>query len=137
MALTRRYLPNWSPADNAITVMDFSFLLPKGVGIVPSAPDYGYPGQPTPRLEIWTNNAAPVLRGGWNAATGGLVYSSDWFMKGSDGQAGTGVAVRNRTVFAWVDGGAPGTDYQFRWIVIDTGGNRWTRTGLVLVALTS
>lgn len=33
MAITRRYQPNWAPAESSIIGMDFSPMLPPGVGI--------------------------------------------------------------------------------------------------------
>jgi hypothetical protein len=48
-----------------------------------------------------------------------------------------GTAVRGRTVYSVVSGGDPGTDYQFRWVINDSLGNRWTRTGLVFCSETS
>jgi hypothetical protein len=49
----------------------------------------------------------------------------------------TGVQVRDRTLYATVQGGNAGVDYQFYWQAIDTAGNNWPRTGLCLVAPTS
>ena len=48
-----------------------------------------------------------------------------------------GTAVRGRAVYSIVSGGASGIDYQFRWFVTDTLGNRWTRTANMLVGVTS
>jgi hypothetical protein len=48
-----------------------------------------------------------------------------------------GTKVVGRRVYSIVSGGDPGVDYQFRWFITDTFGNRWTRTGLLLVGLTS
>jgi hypothetical protein len=86
--------------------MDYSFLIPPGVGIAAAT------------LEIWTNTPGDVQP------------SSDWEIIGP-------VRWEGRTVFARLTGGIEGTDYQLRWIVTDTRGNRWPRTGLVLCAQTS
>jgi hypothetical protein len=48
-----------------------------------------------------------------------------------------GTMVTGRTVYSIISGGDPGQDYQFRWFITDTANNRWTRTGLLLVGLTS
>jgi hypothetical protein len=34
MAITRRYTPNWAPGESCIIGMDFSYVIPPGVGIV-------------------------------------------------------------------------------------------------------
>jgi hypothetical protein len=118
--------------------MDFSFILPVGVGINPNGSDVSSPGVggPTPRLEIWANLATPVFAGGWDEAAGAL-STVDWQVGATLGAAGTGVAVSGRNVYAIISGGQPGVDYQMRWIINDTQGNRWMRTALLLVAQTS
>jgi hypothetical protein len=47
------------------------------------------------------------------------------------------VSVRGRACYASVSGGVEGKDYQLRWSAVDTDGNIWPRTGLVLCAQTS
>lgn len=108
MPLSRRYSPEWSPGDTATIGMDFSYVLPPGVGIASN-----------PSLSIWSNFAQPV------DAT-----ATDWNVLQSP-------LVVGRAVYAIVHGGQPGIDYQFRWNITDTLGNVWTRTGLLLVGLTS
>ena len=54
----------------------------------------------------------------------------------SDWQKGP-VNVRGRAIFANLSGGVAGTDYQLVWTAVDTQGNRWPRTALVLCAETS
>lgn len=166
MPLSRRYTTEWSPLDNCTVGMDFSAILPVGVGIEHQGEDYsqegtggvGYP-IPTPRLEIWTNSNPPIavpedwyINPGYTAWPAGWYWQLDettnvvtWVNTGSGGApSGVGIAAVNlagrvvgRSVYANVGGGAPGTDYQFRWTITDTLGNRWTRTGLVLCAETS
>jgi len=111
---------------------------------------------PTPRLEIYSNLSQPVpVPQNWyvnpilappgnnwwwsfNQAAG----VADWFNYPvgftPPNAIALGTAVRGREVISIVSGGAPAnTDYQFRWIISDTLGNRWTRTGLLLVGQTS
>jgi len=47
------------------------------------------------------------------------------------------VTVRGRALYAMLTGGVAGTDYQLKWTAIDTAGNTWPRTTLVLCADTS
>lgn len=47
------------------------------------------------------------------------------------------VTIRGRRVYALLQGGVAGTDYQLRWSVEDTLGNTWLRTALLLCAGTS
>lgn len=68
-------------------------------------------------LQIFTNTADPAAA------------DSDW-TKGP-------VSVRGRAIYANLTGGVSGTDYQFRWGALDTAGNQWVRTALVLCAETS
>jgi len=134
MPLTRRYAPEWAPGDTSTIGMDFSALIPPGIGIVHIAFDsIGA----VPRLEIWTNRAQPVFAGGWSDGMKAVASTGDFTLDTTIGEAGTGVIVVRRTVYAQVSGGLLGTDYQFRWIIMDTAGNRWMRTGLLLCSLTS
>jgi hypothetical protein len=48
MPLSRRYTPEHAPGDQCIYGLDFSYLIPPGVGIASGA------------LTIWTNTVAPV-----------------------------------------------------------------------------
>jgi hypothetical protein len=48
MPLSRRYTPEHAPGEAANYGMDFSFIVPPGVGLVTGA------------LAIWTNQANPV-----------------------------------------------------------------------------
>jgi len=69
-------------------------------------------------LAIWTNTAVP--------------------QPSSDISVGT-VTIRGRTVYAFVNAqdAALGKDYQLRWVVVDSAGNVWPRTCLLLCSLTS
>ena len=135
MPLTRRYTPEWSSGDQGRIGMDFSEIVTPAFAIKPSGKDGG--GNPLPRLEIWTNLAQPVQTGGWNSTTQTIMNASDWDMDATWGDAGSGVIVVGRAVYAFVFGGNPGVDYQFRWTVTDSFGNSFQRTGLLLVAPTS
>ena len=47
------------------------------------------------------------------------------------------VGVRGRALYAMLSGGVAGTDYQLKFTAVDTAGNTWPRTALVLCADTS
>lgn len=47
MPISRRYLPEWSPGEASSIGMDFSFIVPVGVGLVEGS------------LSIFTNTADP------------------------------------------------------------------------------
>lgn len=68
-------------------------------------------------LEIFTNTAAPV------AADADFTIGP--------------IQVQGRAIYANLSGGVLGTDYQLRWNAIDSEGNVWPRTGLMLCAYTS
>jgi hypothetical protein len=48
MPLSRRYTPEWAPGENAILGMDFSFVIPPGIGIASGS------------VSFWTNTAGPT-----------------------------------------------------------------------------
>jgi hypothetical protein len=104
MPLSRRFTPEHAPGDRCTFGLDFSYLIPPGVGIASGS------------LAIYTNTVAPVL-------------SSD-FTIGP-------VLITGRIIYSQLQGGVDGTDYQLRFNVIDTQGNDWTRTALVLCSETS
>ena len=68
-------------------------------------------------LAILTNTAAPSDA------------SADWTIGP--------VVVRGRALYAMLAGGVAGTDYQLKFTAVDTAGNTWPRTALVLCADTS
>lgn len=47
------------------------------------------------------------------------------------------IVVRGRALYAMLSGGVPGTDYQLKFTAVDSSGNVWPRTTLVLCADTS
>lgn len=55
--------------------------------------------------------------------------TSDWLI--SD------MRIDDRIAHAFLTGGVEGTDYQFRWLIVDSAGNTLPRTVLVLCAQTS
>lgn len=108
MAITQRYQPEHPPGDACTFGLDFSQIIPVGVGIKSGT------------LAIMTNTATPSNANadwGWNAATP--------------------LMVRGRAVYASLQGGVLGQDYQFRWTANDTDDNVWTRVGLILCGYTS
>lgn len=105
MPLSRRYTPEKDPAESCNYGMDYSYILPPGIGLSSGS------------LTIWTNVAVPVQD------------TTAWTIGP--------VAVRGRAIYARLGGGTAGTDYQLRWVAVDTQGNTWPRTALQLVALTS
>lgn len=107
MPLSRRYMPEHSPGDTVTIGMDFSFVLPPGVGIMSGS------------LAIYTNTNPAVV-----------APVRDW------GQVFP-VSIEGRAVYCVVSGGVEGQDYQFRWTINDSEGNSWTRIGLMLCAPTS
>jgi hypothetical protein len=105
MPLSRRYRPEHPPGESCSFGLDYSFIIPVGVGIEQGT------------ITIQTNAAEPVAADG------------DW-------QIGA-VSVRGRAIYATLAGGVPGVDYQLVWTAVDTQGNVWPRTCLVLCADTS
>ena len=105
MPLSRRYTPEHAPGEKCDYGLDYSFVVPPGVGIASGA------------ITIFTNVANPA-------------DASADFTIGP-------VTVQGRTIYANLDGGVAGKDYQLRWLATDTDGNEWPRTALVLCAQTS
>jgi hypothetical protein len=105
MPVTRRYSPEHPPGESCSFGLDFSFVVPVGVGIESGT------------LAIQTNTAAPVDA------------SADWTIGP--------VTVRGRALYAMLTGGVAGTDYQLKFTAVDTAGNTWPRTALILCADTS
>lgn len=105
MPLSRRYTPEHPPGESCNFGVDFSFILPVGVGIEQGT------------LQVLTNTAVPADA------------SADWTIGP--------VIVRGRALYANLSGGVSGTDYQLEFTAIDTAGNTWPRTALILCAPTS
>jgi len=105
MPISRRYSPEHPPGETCAFGLDYSFVVPVGVGVESGT------------LEILTNTAAPIDA------------SADWTIGP--------VTVRGRALYAMLTGGVAGTDYQLKFTAVDTAGNSWPRTALVLCADTS
>jgi hypothetical protein len=105
LPLSRRYSPEFPPGESSMVGLDYSFVLPVGVGIASGA------------LAIFTNTASPQP------------VPDDFDV--------SAVQVRGRAIYATLSGGVLGTDYQLHWSAIDTEGNVWPRTALLLCAYTS
>lgn len=115
MPLSRRYSPDWAPGEAATIGMDFSAVIPPGVGITDGS------------LFIQTNRAASVEAGG-DFASPDADPSNPGFFIGH---------VVGRSIYVFLNGGVEGRDYRMTWTVEDTNGNVWPRTALMLCAPTS
>jgi len=73
-------------------------------------------GVSTVSLTIWTNTATPTL-------TADFVIGIP--------------SIEGRVVYATLNGGVVGRDYQLRWVVTDTLSNVWPRTALLLCSTPS
>lgn len=115
MPLSRRYSPEWAPGETATIGMDFSAIIPPGVGIEGAS------------LFIETNTALSTDA------------SADWSGPPHDPSNPQAFepSILGRVVYAQMSGGVLGKDYRFIWIALDTQGNNWPRTGLLLCAPTS
>lgn len=108
MALTRRYSPEMAPNEGSMFGMDFSAIIPPGVGI-----SLG-------QCAAW-RNAFPRVPAPLNELVVGNVQ----------------IVGRTLIAFIEAFGPAQGNDYQLEWTAFDTQGNVWPRTGLLLVSPTS
>jgi hypothetical protein len=108
MPLSRRYSPELAPGETSVFGMDFSMVIPPGVGIA--------------RGVLFIYNAADgPAAGAADDVTAGAVTVQDRTLYATV----TSVA------------GAAGIDYGLIWTATDTDGNVWPRTALVLCAPTS
>ena len=105
--LDNRYLPSKPPNEISIFGLDFSDVIPLGVGI-----------------------ASGVLDIFLNVAIDPLPPADTDFNKGA-------VQVTGRALRATLGVGKPETDYILRWTATDTQGNVWPRSALLLVGITS
>jgi hypothetical protein len=104
MAITRRYQPPLAQGEASTIGLDYSHILPPGIGLASAT------------IAQFINTNPPTAT--------------------TDFTLGT-PTTRGRNVWATISGGTPGTDYQIRWTAIDSVGNTWPRTTLILVADTS
>lgn len=107
MPLSRRYSPELAPNEGSLFGMDYSYVIPPGVGI-----NIG-------QCAAWENSNPPV--------PSTLLTVGDVSVIGR-----TLVAFIEAN-----DPAAEGIDFQIRWIAFDTEGGVWPRTALVLCAQTS
>jgi hypothetical protein len=127
MPLSRRYTPEKPPQEISLFGMDFSYVLPPGVGLID-----GF-------LEIFTNANPPIYAiADFVVMTGNQEIQYNIYDPSNPARRSVALGIiRGRAIYAGLTGGVDGTDYQLRWTVNDTAGNTWCRTGLVLVAQTS
>ena len=60
MAISRRYSPEKPPGESSVFLLDFSEVIPQGVGIASGS------------LTIWTNTVAPVQSADWTIGPVGV-----------------------------------------------------------------
>jgi hypothetical protein len=114
MPLSRRYSPEWAPGEKSSIGMDFCYVIPPGVGISSGS------------LAIFTNAANSVDASGDFTGPNDPVHPT--FFDAS---------VLDRVIYLTLTGGVSGKDYRFTWTALDTDGNEWPRTALLLCAPTS
>jgi hypothetical protein len=108
MPLSRRYHPEMWPGEQSVFGMDFSTVIPPGVGVQ------------SVTLIIQTNTNPPVA----TDATDFIIGTVNW----SDRTVYATIKSLGPT---------SGKDYILIWTVNDTDGNLWIRAGLILVTYTS
>lgn len=95
--------------------MDFSPIIPPGVGIASAS------------LFIETNNQPPAIASGDFSSPHADPAVPNFFS----------CEVRGRAVYVFLRGGVSGRDYRLIWTAIDTEGNEYPRTALLLCGQTS
>lgn len=113
MPISRRYTPAWAPGEGSLIGMDFSYVIPPGVGIVSGT------------LHFFSNTAVPVNK------------DSDFIISGVEGGGPHNVNILGRILYVALAGGVEGNDYQVLWTATDTFGLDYPRTALMLCAPTS
>lgn len=90
MAITRRYQPNWPPAESSIIGMDFAPMLPPGIAITEVTLDIVLNQSPTIPTTDFTQGVISIdgrrtwcLLAGGNA---GVDYQCRWHVTDSIGQ---------------------------------------------------
>jgi hypothetical protein len=102
---------------------------------IPGTP--GAPGTSGTALwdaNVWDSIGIPGAISGstWTVTNPAIWDQSYWDgARWGDGED-TGIEIIGRRVYALLSGGREGVDYQFRWIALDTMGNIFPRTTLVL-----
>jgi len=113
-----RYRP-FHTTDNAFFSMDWSPILPPGLGIVSTMLTVvrnTNPTQPAPEVAVSLPAEGNAL---WDEAL--------W----DEGQWGS-MGIEGRITSARCSGGNAGTDYQFRWAIVDSADNTWGETAFAL-----
>lgn len=90
MPLSRRYSPEKSPRENCLVGMDFSFVLPKGVGISSAGVEVwtNTPGDVQPTADISTGPVYVRGRAVYSRMTGGIEgtdYQVRWTVTDTQG----------------------------------------------------
>jgi hypothetical protein len=108
MPLTRRYTPEIHPSESSVIGMSFEYVIPPGVGIT-----FG-------DLFILYNQLVVSP-----PPTSVIEFSP--------------VSIRGRILYTKITAHAEasGLDFQLQWLAIDTQGNTWFRTALLLCSVTS
>jgi hypothetical protein len=105
MALNNRYLPSHPQGQSCQYALDFSAILPPGVGLASGL------------LTLTSNTVPPAPVPGD-------------FVQGP-------VQINGRRLYASLSGGVTAKDYRLTWAGVDSLGNNWVRTCLLLCAQTS
>jgi hypothetical protein len=120
MPISRRYHPEWVPGEKNSIGMDFSTVIPPGIGLSEC------------NLFITTPS-------GNNIVDSSTDFTGTGYKPAVGADAGyftTSIADR----IAYVPdlaGGTVGKDYRFSWNAIDTSGNEWLRSVQLLCSYTS
>ena len=97
------------------------------------------PEHPPAEACLFGYDFSPIIPPGLAVTIGEVtIFHNDALAQPADADWVVGpVQIVDRTVYAQLNGGIEGKDYQVRWMAIDTAGNVWRRTGLILCAQTS
>lgn len=127
MPLSRRFSPEKPPREASLFGMDFSAVLPPGVGL-----ESGF-------VEIYRNLSPPIeAMADFLVTTGNQVAQDNIWDTNNPYRRLVAIGiVRDRALYIGLQGGVDGTDYQLRFTVNDSTGNTWSRTALILCAQTS
>lgn len=108
MPLTRRYTPEIHPSESSVIGMSFEYVIPPGVGITTAGVFILYN-----QVDVSPPDTSIIETGP--------------------------VQIRGRVVYAPITAhaAASGLDFQLQWLAIDTQGNTWFRTALLLCSVTS
>jgi hypothetical protein len=115
MPLTRRYTPEWYPGETSNIGMDFSYVIPPGIGIAAAWLAIEDLDTRADRFADFTG-PPPISAAQANTFTATVV---------------------DRMVYCRMSGGVAGRDYTFIWTAIDSDDNVFPREGLILCQFTS